>query len=164
MILILMTALAAAADLPVPAEAVDCLRAVHFSTPYRWNWSAEHSAVVDATALVVRADPELLRPRDIGQRVLYVEGWPAEILAREADRALILAPVALPAGPVRVWFGGDTLPERVDARQRLVELGTVVRMPGTFPRAAAEVAEEPPGSTRTHLVDRLTSWMQECQR
>jgi hypothetical protein len=98
-------------------DAIECARAVTFTTPYAWNWSAERVPVRDATALLVRADAELLRPRDVGQAVLYVAGWPAEVLWTEGDAAWVLAPLALEAR-IPAWFGPDTLPERVDAAAR----------------------------------------------
>lgn len=102
---------------PTAVDAVTCAAPVRFEKPYRWSWSAERAPITDATALIVQADPTLLRPRDLGQAVLYVEGWPAEVLWVRGDEALILAPLALP-GPIRAWFGPETLPEQVDAAAR----------------------------------------------
>lgn len=104
---------------PVPVDGVSCARRIQFETPYRWSWSAERTPLTEATALLVRADADLLAPRDVGRAVLYVESWPAEMLWIRGDQALILAPLALD-GPVRAWFGPYTLPERVDAAARKV--------------------------------------------
>ena len=148
------------APAPVPVTAVVCQRALTFSQPYRWRWSADHPNVVDVTALVVRADAELLRTRDVGQRVLYVEGWPAEVLWTEGGRALVLAPLALPDTGARVWFGDEALPETVGAAERVTAL-----------RAAAGIALARPevrgpaltwGASRRELVAVLRAWAEGC--
>ena len=161
LLLVLAPALAVTpAPAPVPVAAVVCQRALTFAQPYRWRWSADHPNVVDATALVVRADAELLRTRDVGQRVLYVEGWPAEVLWTEGDRALVLAPLTIPDTGARVWFGDEALPETVGSAERVTAL-----------RAASSIAVAPPrvraaplawDASRRELVAVLRAWAEGC--
>lgn len=99
---------------PVTAEAILCARPVTFTTPYPWHYAKDAPPVESGTVLVVRADANLLRPRNVGQRVLYAAGSPVELLARAGGTALVLVSQALPDEPTRVWFDVETLPERVD--------------------------------------------------
>jgi hypothetical protein len=140
---------------------VPCARPVSFATPYPWAWSADHPSVRVATALLIQADADLLRPRDVGQRVLYVDGWPAEPLWQEGDRALVLAPVAT-ANPT-VWFGDDALPERIDADHRQRAQVAAKGVPPLVPRAVSAPLDEPAGATRAGLVASLTDWMGKCE-
>ncbi len=100
---------------PVAATAIRCAHAVTFTTPYPWHYAMDAAPLSSGTVLVVVADAELLRPRNVGQRVLYVADHPVEILAQREDLALVLVGQDLGPAPVRVWFADETLPERVDA-------------------------------------------------
>ena len=143
-----------------PVTAVDCARPVHFATPYRWSWAADLPAITEATALVIRADPELVRPRDVGGAVLYVAGWPAEVLWWSGDTAVVLAPLALHTA-VQAWFGSTTLPERVDASHRKAETVDASRIASMPVKAwAADLAWT--GSRRA-LVDTLRAWADACR-
>jgi hypothetical protein len=155
----MLLGLFAAAQAADPVDAIGCARAVHFATPYAWHWSADPLAVVDATALVVRADPELLRPRAVGQPVLYVEGWPAEVLWQGGDTALVLAPLGL-SGPARAWFGDDTLPERVDAAKRKAESAAAEGLERLDVKAVGTPLTWT--GTRRALVNALRAWMGAC--
>lgn len=158
---LLSTGDAVAAE-PLPVAGVPCQRAVTFATPYRWRWSADHPDVVDATALVVRADAELLRPRDVGQRVLYVEGWPAEVLWQDGEQALVLVPIPVPDAGARVWFGEDALPETVDAADRDAALRAAATMGAWAPKVRTGPLAWPAGATRRALVTALRGWMETC--
>ena len=148
-----------------PVARVACVRPVHFATPHPWDWSAEHVPVSEAMAVLVVADAELLRPRQVGQRVLYVDGWPAEILWTEGDRALVLAPEEVGVGPaagVRAWFGDDTLPERVDAAHRAQVSAEAARLPALAPVRVDTRLELAPGALRTEWIGTLTVWAAGC--
>lgn len=154
---------AALAATLTPVERVACARPVDLARPYPWTWTAEPSQLRSLLALVVVADPELLRPRQVGQRVLYADGWPLEVLAVEDDRALVLAPFPPPAdGHLRVFFGDDRLPEQVDAPRRAELLVAAqaltpqaVDWRGT-PRREITVS-------RGALVLGLKRWMETCE-
>ena len=152
---------ARAADPPpaAPVAALPCARPVQFAEPYRWSWIEGGDTLSRATAFVVRADPALLQPRDVGGRVLLVDGWPAEPLAIEGAWALVLAPV--PAdGPHHAWFGGTTLPERTPApATAAAPVGVPALSPALSPTHLAEPAPE---GLRTRLRAQLIPWMSAC--
>lgn len=168
MIPLLSLALAAEpAAPPEPVVAIRCARPVELTTPYRWSWSAERPLLTRLTALVIEADPELLRPRDVGQRVLYVDGWPVEPLLVDGGAALVLAPSPLGDTPIRAWFGDETLPEKVDAPHRAAMVAAAatlapLHLPAPAP-ALTLAADEP--APRTVLVATLTTWWRDgCPR
>ncbi len=99
---------------PVTAEAILCARPVTFTKPYPWHYAKDAPPLTSGTVLLIQGDADLLRPRNIGQRMLFVAGNPVEVLARAGGTALVLTSEALPDAPTRVWFDIDTLPERVD--------------------------------------------------
>lgn len=148
-----------AAPAPTPVAALPCARAVVFAEPYRWSWIAGGDLLSHATAFVVHADPALLQPRDVGGRVLLVDGWPAEPLVIDGAWALVLAPV--PAeGPHHAWFGGTTLPERTPAPTRAeAPAGVPALSPALSPTHLARPAPE---GLRTHLRAELSPWMSAC--
>lgn len=164
-VLLALAARAVAADAaePLPVTAVSCQRPVRFEAPRRWEWSLDKPGVIDTTALVVRADPELLRPRDVGQRVLFVEGWPAEVLWHSGDRALVLAPMAVPDAGARVWFGDAVLPETIGAEERGTALGRVAGWLPQTPKARADTLAWPADARRRELVTVLRVWMERCE-
>lgn len=132
MTLLLLTALGGdpAVALPIdPVERIPCARTVRFATPYPWPYQSPPGTLSEGTLLVVEADPGWLRPRDLGQRVLYVDGAPAEVLARDGARALVLAAGTPAEAGSRVYFADDTLPERVDAAHRRRVVAAAVGAP-----------------------------------
>lgn len=147
---------------PIPIQGIDCQRPVHFEAPYRWEWSADKPLVVDVTALVVRGSADLLRTRNVGQQVLFVEGWPAEVLWQAGDTALVLAPLSLPAGGARVWFGDTVLPETIDADHRRASLGHVPASALHVPWKQTDTLVWPAGARRRDLVTTLRGWMEQC--
>lgn len=152
-------ALAAPVEAPAPVAALPCARPVAFAEPYRWSWIEGGDRLDHATAFVLRADPALLQPRDVGGRVLLVDGWPAEPLRIDGAWALVLAPVP-PEGPHHAWFGGTTLPERTPAPTSAAAPAGVPALSPTL--SASHLAEAAPEGLRTHLVAALTTWMSAC--
>ncbi|MES2645125.1 MAG: hypothetical protein V4850_36900 [Myxococcota bacterium] len=166
MIGLLWMAAASAAPLaadPLPVESIACQRTIQFATPYPWTWSADTRAITEATALVVHADATLLRPRQVAQPVLLVEGWPAEVVWQVDDRALVLAPLTVPDTGARVWFGGTVLPETVDAKQRSAALARVTTWPIQAAKQRAEPLAWPAEASRRELVTVLRGWMERCE-
>ena len=88
-------------------------------------WRKEQPAVAGGYLLVLRADPDLLRPRQAAEPVLYVGSQTAERCNSGAESghlvALVPAPVdatgnvQLDPETVPIFFGSPDLPERIDA-------------------------------------------------
>lgn len=92
--------------------------------PYRDDWSAEHPPVDRGTVLVLRVDPERVRPTQRAMPVLYVDGRPAERANLGWPSGVVMAVVPATVNPLttRIWFGEPELPERIDAARGKVEL------------------------------------------
>lgn len=148
---------------PEPVDAVVCARPVVFATPHAWDWSAEHAPIRAGTALVVRANADLLTTRDVGQRVLYVDGWPAEVLWTGGDRALVLAPVVGDLGGLRAWFGDETLPERVDEGLRARARDDARALPLRPPLRTSETFDWSATGGRDAAILALRGWMEGCE-
>lgn len=144
---------------PVAAIAIRCARTVTFAAPYPWHYARSAAPLTSGTVLVVEADPELLRPRDVGQRVLYVADQPVEILAREEHLALVLAGHALGPDPVRVWFADETLPERVDA---LIAARLTLGAAHLEPLRIEAWGTPSTVTGRNELLDVLKGWPRGC--
>ncbi len=168
----------------VSVARIPCAAAVSFGAPYPWRYSSDLHAITDAIALVVTVDAsgdaaELLRPQNIGQRVLYADGWPVEILALDPgrdsaegasgaapSRALVLAPFAelAPGAALRVYFGDEMLPERVDAAHRKQSLsesvGIVPLAPDSSYVPGWTVAA---GTPRQQWIAGLVDWAAACK-
>jgi len=113
---------------PVTSE-VTLLHAQPFQLdePYTHWWRAEAPEVASGWVLVLASDPDLVRPRQTAEPVLYVGAQTAERCNAPTDSGhlVVLVPAPLAAGgtialdPYRVpiWFGDPDLPERVDAAE-----------------------------------------------
>lgn len=153
---ILFATLALAADTtdgPVPslAEAralaprgvngVVLVQTFTLEAPFTYGWRAERPAVDEGTILVVEVDPVMSVPRAVGAPVLYVGDTPAARMSWGASdtRMLLLVPGRPDLSETRVYFGSDTLPERVDVQRGAAELAAAVGA-GVRPFSASEVA------------------------
>ena len=191
--ILLQIALAAAQPVtPVSVARIPCAAAVSFGTPYPWHYASDLPVVTDAIALVVTVEnaventvderasaQDLLRPRNIGQRVLYADGWPVEILALDPGRpvaklasgaapgrALVLAPVTGlgPAAALRVYFGDDALPERIDAAHRKQSLAEAAGIAPLSPDAILLPGwTVPAGTLRQDWIAGLVEWAAACK-
>lgn len=187
--ILLQIALAAAQPVtPVSVARIPCAAAVSFGTPYPWHYASDLPVVTDAIALVVTLEnavderdgaQDLLRPRNIGQRVLYADGWPVEILALDPGRpvaertsgaapgrALVLAPVTGlgPDAALRVYFGDDALPERIDAAHRKQSLAEAAGIAPLSPDAILLPGwTVPAGTLRQDWIAGLVEWAAVCK-
>jgi hypothetical protein len=191
--ILLQIALAAAQPVtrpvtPVSVARIPCAAAVSFASPYAWHYASDLPAITDAVALVVivgntvderDSAQDLLRPKNIGQRVLYADGWPVEILALDPGRsatelasgaapgrALVLAPVTGlgPDAALRVYFGDDALPERIDAAHRKQSLAEAAGIAPLSPDAVVSPAwAVPAGTLRQDWIAGLVEWAAACK-
>lgn len=117
--------LAPAAEVP-PGE-VELIYACPFVTdePFVHEWRKEQPLASGGYLLVLKVDPELARPRQTYERVLYVGAETAERCNApwEGGVLVVLVPAPVDAGGLvqldlastPIWFGEPELPERVDA-------------------------------------------------
>jgi len=171
----------ALADAELPAGGVELLDAVPFALdePFVHEWRVEKPSVASGLLLVLRADPELVRPRQTAEAVLYVGSQTAERCSFPETSgilvALVPAPlaadgsVALDLDTAPIWFGRRELPERVDAR-RIEEERALARRAGIGPArrldARARALEPVRARDRneleaTYLADLIERWSPE---
>jgi hypothetical protein len=109
---------------PEPTESTpkavdDLLYARRFTLeePYPYDFSKERPEVRQGWILVVKADPEIARLRQVGHPVLYVNDVPAARINGGADagRLVVWIPGKADLREARIYFGAERLPEQVDA-------------------------------------------------
>jgi hypothetical protein len=117
------------ADPPLPetpAAAHELLYARDFvvTAGFPFTWSAERPRVESGTLVVIEVSPELLRPRQTAEPVLYVGAHSAWRVSSYNDAGIVVAfvPVQVDLADSPVWFGTPELPERVDTTTALREL------------------------------------------
>jgi hypothetical protein len=125
---------AAAPPGTLPSGAIEILDARPFAVdePFVHEWRAEKPLMSAGYLLALQVDPDLARPRQTYEPVLYVGEQTAERCnAPETGGVLIVivpAPlddsgrVALDLDTAPIWFGSLELPERVDAARIAREL------------------------------------------
>src|SRR5688572_3392583 len=118
----------------LPSGGIELLAAVPFvlDEPFVHEWRAEKPVVSSGYLLVLKADPDLVRPRQTYEAVLYAGSEVAERCNFPENGshlvALVPAPldgrgrVALDLDSTPIWFGSLELPERVDAARIADEL------------------------------------------
>lgn len=130
--IILLATLALAEPLPTltvdPTDAVRSVQHVaHLSldTPVIYTMAADRPVYSEATLFVAQVDPTLLAVRQGPAPVLYAGARPARILHRSPEGCVVgVVPEDLTGAPLQLFFGSDTLPERVDAESGATEAET----------------------------------------
>lgn len=124
-------------------------RPFRLQAPYTHAYRLERPTVEAGYVLVLEIDPELARPRQLAEPVLYVGSQTAERInhGHPSGRAVVLVPAAL--GPdglpaldlaaAPMWLGTPELPERVDAASLAAERAKAERE-GVRPLGAARAA------------------------
>lgn len=155
---------------PVPADpsraTLEILHAQAFrlDEPYVHEWRAEKPAVTAGIVLVLRTDPELARPRQTYEPVLYVGSQTAERINAPENGAnlIVLVPaemdahgaVALDLAATPIWFGTPELPERVGAATIARELALALAS-GAGPAAmSGRMKARPVSAEMIHVRDR----------
>jgi len=129
-----------AQDLPVEAGALLAARAFALQEARPYAWMQGHPPIREGLLLALAVDPDLARPRQIAEPVLYVGGVPAERLnaGYPSGRLLVLIPGTPDLAALPVWFGDPELPERIDADDGAAALAGA-RALGVAPFSPAEV-------------------------
>lgn len=116
--------------------------------PYVHGWRREQPSYESGWLLVLDVDPELVRPRQTAEPVLFGGAETVERVNHGADTGRVVAVLPctqpgldLEAGLARTpfFFGEPELPERIDAARAASELGRALAA-GARPFSAAEIA------------------------
>ncbi len=118
----LITVAAAVAAPPIPntpAAVTDVVYARPFTLNdgFRYDWCNEPFQVSQGTILVLKVDPRLVIPRQIGEPVLYV-GNSAAMRLNQGDKSgyvIAVVPGQVDLTKDLVWFGTPEMPEGVNA-------------------------------------------------
>ncbi len=88
------------------------------TTPYKYEFSAEHPNVKSGLILVLDSDPIWLIPSDSKQAVLYVGDQPVEKVNKgfPDGRLIVIVPAGWDLTRVPIYYGGYELPETVTAQ------------------------------------------------
>jgi hypothetical protein len=121
-------------------RAVTRLQAFRATTPLVYDHLAGRPEVREGWLLVAEVKPELARPRQVANPVLYVGDTPVMLLARDPATGCVAG--LLPAKNLAdepVGFGSAEPPERVDPARGAAERAALVAA-GVRPRPAGELA------------------------
>lgn len=129
---------------PSPVREVLLAQPFTLAEGYRSTWSKDHSMVKSGTLVVLRVDPELVRPRNAAEPVLYAGNRTVERLnhGHESGHVIGIIPGDVDLTRDPIWFGSPDLPERATAETIRSE------------RATADEAKIEPFSARN--VERVT--------
>jgi len=144
------------------AQSVEVLEAIPFRCETAWthHWAAERPEVAAGTIVVVRVDPDAIRPRAAGQPILMVGDEIAEIVnpgnAEGIVVAVVPAPVDWKPGAAatlagrEVFLSAPGLPDRIDVAGRSSRRDAA-RAAGVRPQPAPRRAEALPLADRDAL-------------
>ncbi len=118
----------------LPSGSIEILAAQLFvvDEPFVHEWRAEKPLVSAGYLLALKVDPDLARPRQTYEAVLYVGAQTAERCNAPEEGGVLIVIVPAPLDPdghvaldlatTPIWFGSLELPERVDAARIIQEL------------------------------------------
>jgi hypothetical protein len=161
--LFLLVSLAVAQDQPATAvgthSGVSTLvlaRPFTIAESESYRWVREQPKYDAGWLLVVRVDPELVRPRQVGVPVLYAGTAPIELLndGWPSGVAIGLVPRSVDLEHAPIYFGPTTLPERVDAAYGAQVLATATARGFEAPSANEWADARRVGGEEVHLADR----------
>lgn len=101
---------------PAPVEALLYSREFRLENAYSYDWSAGRPRVDRGRLVVLQVDPELVRPRQSAEPVLYVGSMPVHCLntGYPSGRVVAIVPGKTDLTREPIFFGTPELPERVD--------------------------------------------------
>jgi hypothetical protein len=150
---------------PSPAS-IELLEALPFQldVPYVHEWRAEKPPYSSGVVLVLRTDPELVRPRQSREPVLYVGGETAERVNAPLTSGNLVVVVPAPldedgevlfdAASTPIWFGTPELPERVGAATISSELELALAR-GVGPATPSQRLAERGAVEAIHVEERV---------
>jgi hypothetical protein len=161
--LLLFVALAQAQDQPPAAvgthsgvSGLVLARPFTLTQSATFSWLEERPSYDAGWLVVVRVDPELIRPRQVGVPVLYAGATPVELLndGYPSGIAIGLVPASVDLEHAPIFFGPTTLPERVDAAYGAQVLAAAKSRGFQAPSAAEWAAARTAGGPPVQLDDR----------
>ena len=161
--LLLLASLAIGQDQPAAAvgthsgvSGLVLARPFTLTQPATFTWVKGQPSYDAGWLVVVRVDPELIRPRQVGVPVLYAGTTPVELLndGYPSGVAIGLVPASVDVEHAPIFFGPTTLPERVDAAYGAQVLATAKARGFAAPSPAEWAAARTAGGSAVRLDDR----------
>jgi hypothetical protein len=161
--LLFLVSLAVAQDQPAAAvgthsgvSGLVLARPFTLAQPESFRWVKEQPSYDAGWLVVVRVDPELVRPRQVGVPVLYAGTTPIELLndGYPSGISIGLVPASVDLEHSPLFFGPTTLPERVDASYGAQVLAAAKARGFAPPTPAEWVAARKAGGAPVHVADR----------
>lgn len=161
--LLLFVTLAAAQDQPATAvgkhsgvSGLVLVRPFTLEQPEPFLWVKEQPSYDAGWLVVVRVDPELIRPRQVGVPVLYAGNTPIELLndGYPSGISIGLVPESVNLEHAPIFFGPTTLPERVDGTYGSQVLAAAKARGFTAPSATEWAAARKAGGSPVRVDDR----------
>ncbi len=121
-ILIALAVCAAPPEPPTTPAAVSKLvlaQQFTLAESYKFAWRREKPEVTSGWILVLKVDPELVRPQQTREPVLYVGDQTAERVnvGFKSGHVIAVVPTDLDLSKALIWFGAPDLPEDIDAEK-----------------------------------------------
>lgn len=87
--------------------------------PFSFDYTARPFEVRSGHLVTFEADPDLARPRQTRQPVLYAGAWPVQVLYTAPDARCVVGvvPDVVDLTKAPMFFGPAELPERIDTAQ-----------------------------------------------
>ena len=138
---------------------------------YEFDWSAQESDVRTGTLVVLKADPDLVRPRNAAQPILYAGDRTVQRLNRGAETGVVIGiiPGDVNLATAPIWFGAPGLPESV-TEQTIREQRIMAERQEIQPFAADTIenarvepvrADDLPDLLRTHAAELVLEYAPE---
>jgi hypothetical protein len=102
---------------PAAVDEVVYARPFSLNDGFQYQWASEPFQVTKGTILVLKVDPRLVVPREIGEPVLYV-GHQAAMRLNQGDQSgyvIAVVPGDVDLSKDLIWFGTAELPNRINA-------------------------------------------------
>lgn len=133
---------------PAPAGTILLARPFTLDQSFTFGWSADHPEVTHGWILVLEVEPQLIRPRETQEPILFVGPFVAQQINGNfaTGRVVVIVPGDVDFQNDLVWFGSSGLPEQTGPKQVLAERNKAVAAGiRPFPRSAVTAARDKGG-------------------
>lgn len=103
---------------PQPVTDIVRIQPFRLEKPFKYDWRSDQPDVYSGLLVVVKVDPNMVRPRNGLEPVLYAGNQTVQRLnhGHESGFVLGIIPEQIDLSKEPIWFGTPALPERIDAK------------------------------------------------
>lgn len=125
-----------------PQPVIDIVRIQPFSLEqsFKYDWRRERPNVRSGLLVVLKVDPDLVKPTNALEPVLYAGAQTVQRLNQGHESGFVLGiiPGRIDLSKEPIWFGTPALPERIDAKAVAVARADAERS-GIFAQPPADI-------------------------